>query len=568
MRRATRPFDPEAMKAANEAVSDLTDPPGRPLDPTSRADAELRTKWMDAYAAAGGGTEVVKGNSEAARTTQQCTAENHNYIELRYLHCDETPVKNARYHIRSSEYSKDGTLDANGFVRIDGVPDISGFSYYFDKDPETYEPQGPAIPSDAGKEAAVSTLDEVGQWIWGTAQGDFNDKQSVSQIAVNTVLGLIPIVDQILDARDLIAGCKNIIVFYLESDEEQAKHEESLGLSYEIWLWLGVFLIAIGCIPTVGSAVKGVLKGIIKGMQDAAKSAGGLNPSQWRRIWEEALKILNHFGVTQGNAHRWLKDVAAELPNLMDKAALKVRYALDAVRKMAERAEDAARALSGRLISKVGADEIIAQAQRYKKAIAKAYDRLEVAKARLNGWLSEQLNHVLGGKAPEVKSGHVNTPSSTNTLKQGEAAPPEVEIPPKQLTPEEELAAKKAAQLAEEERIRRLGTDPVSKRYRQAEADAAQRLEKKVGTLERDPDGAGDWIDKNGTTYDAVGPVPSQYFDERSFNHQVDRHLLKQGVDVTVVDTTGLNPSQKAAVLQHLDTLSPDQRARVILQGD
>lgn len=435
MRRAKRPFDPGAMKAANAAVQDLTDPPGRPLDPTSPGDAELRAKWMDAYAEAGGETEVVRGNSQAARTQEKCAADGKNFIELRYLHCDGTPVKNAKYHIATSIEIKDGELDDDGFVRIDGLPDIGGFSYYFYDDPEVYEPEGPIESSAEGRQEAIDALNRVGEWIWETAQGDFNDKQSVGQIAVNTVLGLIPIVDQVLDVRDLIAGLKNIIVFYMESDDEQAKHEESLGLSYETWLWLGLFLIAIGCIPTLGSAVKGVLKVIIRGMQDAAKSAGGLTVAQWRHIWEEALKVLNRLGVAQGNAHRWLDELAGKIPGLMDEAAQKIRYALDAIQKMADAAEAAARRFSGTLISKLSADQIIERARRYKNALAKAYNRLEETKRRINDWICEQVRKVVGAKTPEVKPGSLNAPASNNTLKQGDAAPPEVQTPPATLVP-------------------------------------------------------------------------------------------------------------------------------------
>lgn len=50
-RRATRPLNVEAVKAANAAVAKETG--GRPLTMGSE-DAALRKKWMDAYIAAGG----------------------------------------------------------------------------------------------------------------------------------------------------------------------------------------------------------------------------------------------------------------------------------------------------------------------------------------------------------------------------------------------------------------------------------------------------------------------------------------------------------------------------------
>ena len=60
----------------------------------------------------------------------------------------------------------------------------------------------------------------------------------------------------------------------------------------------------------------------------------------------------------------------------------------------------------------------------------------------------------------------------------------------------------------------------------------ADRLQQRVGRLQRDPSGDGDWIDQAGRVYDAVGPVPdAKFFDAASFDAQIDKHLLKQGVD-------------------------------------
>lgn len=56
-RRIKRPPNEDAIAAANAAVYNLTDPPGRKVDPNSEADEALRKKWMDAYVAAGGKLE-------------------------------------------------------------------------------------------------------------------------------------------------------------------------------------------------------------------------------------------------------------------------------------------------------------------------------------------------------------------------------------------------------------------------------------------------------------------------------------------------------------------------------
>ena len=37
---------------------------------------------------------------------------------------------------------------------------------------------------------------EVAGWLWGTVQGAWNEKQTVSQIIVDAVIGMIPLVGQ------------------------------------------------------------------------------------------------------------------------------------------------------------------------------------------------------------------------------------------------------------------------------------------------------------------------------------------------------------------------------------
>ncbi|MSQ48571.1 MAG: hypothetical protein EXR78_09370 [Deltaproteobacteria bacterium] len=305
-------------------------------------------------------------------------------------------MKRAQYHVRSPAFSTDGALDESGFVHLGSVPDISGFAYWFDNDPEVYQPKSPQEPP--SQKEVVSTLDAIGQWIWGTVQGDFNKDQSVSQIAVDTVLGLIPLVDQGLDVRDLIAGLKDIIEFYSEDEDQQSKHPEVLGLPYEVWLWIGVFLIAIGCIPELGSAVKGVLKGLIRFLQDAAKRVFDLTPAQLRRLWEQLIAILNHVGVQQGNVQRWLKQLPGRLNSLMDEAAQKIRGGLDSVREMVTKAEEYAQRLRGTLLSEQAAQEVIRRTQQYKQALTRAYNRLDQMKRRVNEWIREQLDRVLEGK--------------------------------------------------------------------------------------------------------------------------------------------------------------------------
>jgi len=116
-------------------------------------------------------------------------------------------------------------------------------------------------------------------------------------------------------------------------------------------------------------------------------------------------------------------------------------------------------------------------------------------------------------------------------------------------------------------RERTLGTDPKNRQFRQAEADAARRLEEGVGPLKRDPTGAGDWIDEAGRVYDAVGPIPDAYFDLQQVARSIRGHLLKHGVDTIVVDVTGLTASKAARIRSFISGLDAGSRSRIIVQG-
>jgi hypothetical protein len=115
-------------------------------------------------------------------------------------------------------------------------------------------------------------------------------------------------------------------------------------------------------------------------------------------------------------------------------------------------------------------------------------------------------------------------------------------------------------------RRRQLGVDPATQRYRPLEAQAALRLEQRVGPLRRDPTGTSDWIDAQGVTYDAVGPVPAGRLNVQAFLRQIDRHLLKQGLDKVVIDLTDVPSAERRAVFAHLRRLRPVERTRLMLQ--
>ena len=115
-------------------------------------------------------------------------------------------------------------------------------------------------------------------------------------------------------------------------------------------------------------------------------------------------------------------------------------------------------------------------------------------------------------------------------------------------------------------RRRSLGIDPASGKYRPGEEQAALLLERTTGPLLRDPSGQADWLDAAGRSYDAVGPVPPGKFVLRSVTRQIDKHLLKQGLDRVVVDLSARAASERNSVLAFISRLSSAEQTRMIVQ--
>ncbi len=80
-------------------------------------------------------------------------------------------------------------------------------------------------------------------WFWQAIQGDFNENRSGKQIMTDAAISMIPGIDQICDARDLVADCRKL-------------HKDVT----DKWAWVALALTLIGLFPCLGSLVKGVLK--------------------------------------------------------------------------------------------------------------------------------------------------------------------------------------------------------------------------------------------------------------------------------------------------------------------
>ncbi len=108
------------------------------------------------------------------------------------------------------------------------------------------------------------------------------------------------------------------------------------------------------------------------------------------------------------------------------------------------------------------------------------------------------------------------------------------------------LWPRRAAQAAEEARVRALGLDAATGRFRPNEAVTAVRIESTLGVrLTRAPRWSrADWFDQWGTSYDAVGPFAAGRFDQqwRRFSEQIVLHLRK--AELVPVDVSLFAPHQ------------------------
>lgn len=122
---------------------------------------------------------------------------------------------------------------------------------------------------------------ETGEWIWGTLQGAFNEKQTIGQIIVDAAIGMIPLVGDVTAVRDLIAVSMGLA-------KEPKKRE-----SVTEWVFLVILLFAL--IPVIGGVIKGVGRLALRVTTKAAENVETLSA---------VIKFLNRIG--EGDAVKWL----------------------------------------------------------------------------------------------------------------------------------------------------------------------------------------------------------------------------------------------------------------------
>jgi len=134
---------------------------------------------------------------------------------------------------------------------------------------------------------------EAGDWLWGTVQGNFNEKMSVSQIVVDAVIGMIPLVGDVTAVRDLIAVSMGM-----------AGSEEKRDSVLE---WVTVVILLLALIPVLGGVIKGVGKLVVRAARQAAKASPATVLRVLAHTAEEIIEFMNRLGI--GNAKKWFLDL-------------------------------------------------------------------------------------------------------------------------------------------------------------------------------------------------------------------------------------------------------------------
>lgn len=133
--------------------------------------------------------------------------------------------------------------------------------------------------------------------VLGHAPGGLhNEKQTISQVIVDAVVGMIPLVGDVTAVRDLLA-------VGIDMSKDPKKREEVMQ-----WVLLVVLVFAL--IPVVGGVIKGVGRLALRVAGDAAKDA---------ELLSEVIQFLNRMG--HGDAPKWLKalDIAGYQSQLLSK---------------------------------------------------------------------------------------------------------------------------------------------------------------------------------------------------------------------------------------------------------
>ena len=150
-------------------------------------------------------------------------------------------------------------------------------------------------------------------FIVGALMGEFNDNPSLWQTLLDTAIGMIPIIGEVGDVRDLVAYT---VKFTNTPDEKN-----------DFWNWVGVAGASIGLIPVVGGAIKGVTK--LARNADMVKELRKLGPvitnttvdfvrkNDWQVLSRQSVNLFDKYLEVVENIINKLNESILALKNLL-----------------------------------------------------------------------------------------------------------------------------------------------------------------------------------------------------------------------------------------------------------
>ncbi len=247
-----------------------------------------------------------------------------NWVHVRYEYTEGDPVTDATFVVQTPNGGKPGGTvlhegvvsigpsASHNFVHVDlGGHDGPVEVFFFDDPTEPVPFTEPAPVKDErgwlewAADGVVSAGRAVGDgaaWVGNVAMGDFNDDMTTGQIVTNAIVTAVPGIDQVADARDLVANGKALLW-----DRRYT----------EIGVWVGVFACLIGLVPSLGSLAKGVIKIIWK------------NAGEMGRLLVYINRALHRTGIARINGYRFVKELGEGLAGKVAEVAAKFDEFLD-----------------------------------------------------------------------------------------------------------------------------------------------------------------------------------------------------------------------------------------------
>lgn len=319
---------------------------------------------------------------------QQCP--NKNWIELVYKYDSRRAVSGAGYEVfdaATNQSLASGCLDNLGFARVDGLPDnVTNVKFLFTTDPKPYEifpgykPKPHNLtPKSTEVKQEDGTVVSVAKWVGTALAGDFADDQSYGQIAFGTVVTLIPVVDQIGDVRDIVANLHRLTF--------RKQHNEFSP-------WFGLVVTIIGCVPEIGSVIKGVVKALFKAVKSGAK----------KLPLTKLIRLLNSLG--EGNVIKFLRDLLDRIRPYADEAAKTIRTLLEAFKTKLKQWRMIAFGKAEKMI-----DELLA-------SIDEVYKLVPEMARKVAEWIAENLKKTIDDAVDFMLKGVTRARNGARQLKE------------------------------------------------------------------------------------------------------------------------------------------------------